>query len=109
MSSPARGGLWECEAGHVSLARTTNGACTRIVGGKSCGLPVHPYERRHGEPWAQLARLEAALHWYAVPSHYISDSVYAGGGQGPTAADTDGGQRARAALAPGEAGKGRAG
>jgi len=48
---------------------------------------------------AREAALVKALEWYAIPGHYVSSSLYMGGGQGPTMADTDGGQRARAALA----------
>jgi len=45
------------------------------------------------------AALRTALGWYAIPGHYVSSSVYMGGGQGPTMADNDDGRRARAALA----------
>lgn len=44
------------------------------------------------------ARLREALAWYAIGGHYVSNSVYMGGGRGPSPADNDGGFRARAAL-----------
>lgn len=61
-------GLWECAEGHREYGDgqscawrfyevdTPIGTPPRV-----CGLPVHSYEQRQGDPWAQLARLRAAL------------------------------------------------
>ncbi len=67
-----------------------------------CDGEIIPYDRR--APWdgrerraGEAGRLRA-LAWYSRPSNYVSSSVYMGGGHGDTPADTDKGQRARAAL-----------
>lgn len=70
---------------------------------KTLGDGIDYWRGRAEKAEAREAALRKALEWYAIPSHYISSSAYMGGGQGPTPADIDGGQRAHAALAMKEA------